>query len=282
MFELFASMATTQTQAISVPYYPNAFSPESNASPTPLPGILLDSFQDDQMPVMPQPSAKTSRLQNVILVVLMSGITFTGSLINGLVTVGLPAITTDLKIPPSLAFWPASVSSLATASTLLLAGSVADVLGPRRVDLVGSFASGALMIAAGASRQGSELIALRALQGVGLSLHLASSVSIITKALPQGRGRNVAFSCLGLSQPLGLSVGLVLGGVFVDTIGWRAGWYLSGGLTLLLASIAIWALPRSNDLRSLKNIWHDMKIKVDWIGAMLASAFMTLLCYLLA
>ncbi|KAL6406681.1 hypothetical protein AUP68_09482 [Ilyonectria robusta] len=275
-------MATTQTQAISVPYSANAFSPESNASPTPLPGILLDSFQDDQVPVMPQTSAKTSRLQNAILVVLMSGITFTGSLINGLVTVGLPAITADLKIPPSLAFWPASVSSLATASTLLLAGSVADVLGPRRVDLVGSFASGALMIAAGASRQGSELIALRALQGVGLSLHLASSVSIITKALPQGRGRNLAFSCLGLSQPLGLSVGLVLGGVFVDTIGWRAGWYLSGGLTLLLASIAIWALPRSNDLRSMKNIWHDMKIKVDWVGAMLASAFMTLLCYLLA
>lgn len=275
-------MATTQTQAISVPYSTNAFSPESNASPTPLPGILLDTFQDDQVPVMPQTSAKTSRLQNAILVVLMSGITFTGSLINGLVTVGLPAITADLKIPPSLAFWPASVSSLATASTLLLAGSVADVLGPRRVDLVGSFASGALMIAAGASRQGSELIALRALQGVGLSLHLASSVSIITKALPQGRGRNLAFSCLGLSQPLGLSVGLVLGGVFVDTIGWRAGWYLSGGLTLLLASIAIWALPRSNDLRSMKNIWHDMKIKVDWVGAMLASAFMTLLCYLLA
>lgn len=275
-------MATTQTQAISVPYSANGFSTESSASPTPLPGILLDSFQDDQVPVMPQPPTKTSRLQNVILVVLMSGITFTGSLINGLVTVGLPAITADLNIPPSLAFWPASVSSLATASTLLLAGSVADVLGPRRVDLVGSFASGALMIAAGASRQGSELIALRALQGVGLSLHLASSVSIITKALPQGRGRNLAFSCLGLSQPLGLSVGLVLGGVFVDTIGWRAGWYLSGGLTLLLASIAIWALPRSNDLRSMNNVWHDMQTKVDWVGAMLSSAFMTVLCYLLA
>lgn len=71
----------------------------------------------------------------------------------------------DLQLLPSLAFWPASVSGLATASTLRLAGSVADVVGPRWVDLVGCFASGALMIGSGASRKGTELVALRALQG---------------------------------------------------------------------------------------------------------------------
>ncbi|KAI8671848.1 MFS domain-containing protein [Fusarium keratoplasticum] len=95
------------------------------------------------------------------------GVTFTSSLINGLVIIGLPAITKDLQLPPPLAFWPASVSGLATASSLLLAGAVADVLGPRWVDLVGCFASGALMIGSGASGKGTELVAFRALQGSG-------------------------------------------------------------------------------------------------------------------
>ncbi|KAM6540366.1 hypothetical protein FALCPG4_002084 [Fusarium falciforme] len=184
--------------------------------------------------------------------------------------------------PPPLAFWPASVSGLATASSLLLAGAVADVLGPRWVDLVGCFASGALMIGSGASNKGTELVAFRALQGIGLGMHLASSVAIITQVLPHGRGRNMAFSCLGLSQPLGFSIGLVLGGVFVDTIGWRSGWYLSGALTLFFSVVGLWALPTRQDDRNLNDILRDFGTKVDWVGAILASTFMTLMCYLLA
>lgn len=157
-------------------------------------------------------------------------VTLTACLINGLVIVGLPTITKDLQLPSSLSFWPSSVSNLATASTLLLAGSIADTVGPRWVELVGCLASGALMLGQGLSRTGEELVVMRALQGVGLALHLASSVSIITQILPQGRGRNLAFSCIGLSQPLGFSLGLVVGGILIDTIGWRAGWYIAGGI----------------------------------------------------
>ncbi|KAM5350996.1 hypothetical protein ACJ41O_003719 [Fusarium nematophilum] len=246
-----------------------------------VPPLTLDSDGDSNSDSDTHKSGHTSRLRKVVITIQLSGVTFTSSLINGLVIVGLPAITKDLQLPPSLAFWPASVSGLATASTLLLAGSVADVLGPRWVDLVGCFASGALMIGSGASRKGTELVALRALQGVGLALHLASSVAIITQVLPHGRGRNLAFSCLGLSQPLGFSVGLVLGGAFVDTVGWRVGWYLSGGLTLFLAVVGLWALP-GREARGFGDLVRDLRTKIDWIGAVLASTFMTLLCYLLA
>ncbi|CAM1502634.1 Fc.00g074100.m01.CDS01 [Cosmosporella sp. VM-42] len=225
---------------------------------------------------------RASRLRKVVITIQLCGVTFASSVVNGLVTVGLPAITKDLQLPASLAFWPASVSGLATASTLLLAGSVADVIGPRWVDLAGCFTSGAFMLASGAARNGSELVAMRALQGVGLSLHLASSVSIITQVLPQGRGRNMAFSCMGMSQPVGFSVGLVVGGVLIDTIGWRAGWYLSGGLTLLLSVVGLWALPKAPESRRLEDILRDFTTKVDWIGALLASGFMAMLCYLLA
>lgn len=204
------------------------------------------------------------------------------SIINGLVTVGLPTITKELQLPSSLSFWPVSVSGLATASTLLLAGSLADVVGPRWVDLVGTFVSGALMLGMGLAKEGTQLVAMRAIQGVGLALHLASAVGIATQVFPQGKGRNMAFACLGMAQPVGFCLGLVLGGVFVDTVGWRVGWYISGGAALFLSFIGLWALPGSPQPRNMENILHDLKYKVDWVGALLASAFMALLCYLLA
>ncbi|KAL1959162.1 hypothetical protein VTO42DRAFT_2667 [Malbranchea cinnamomea] len=227
------------------------------------------------------PSPRVVRPQQVVVTVQLFAVTLTASVINGLVIVGLPTITKDLQLPSSLSFWPASVSSLATASTLLLAGSIADTIGPRWVELVGAFVSGVLMVGQGLAQNGQELVAMRALQGVGLSLHLASSVSLITQLLPQGRGRNLAFSCLGLSQPLGFSLGLVVGGILIDTVGWRAGWYLCGGITLFFAAVGVWALPTS-EARQYADVMHNFRTKVDWVGAGLASAFMALLCYLLA
>ncbi|KAJ9137115.1 Aminotriazole resistance protein [Pleurostoma richardsiae] len=231
----------------------------------------------------PEPATKIrSRVQIVAMTGMLSGVNFTNSAITGLVTVGLPAIATDLALPSTLAFWPASVSGLATASTLLLAGAASDVIGPRTVDLIGCFANGAAMMGAAAVRGGEDLVALRALQGVAMSLHFAASVAILTENLPRSRARNIAFSCLGLSQVLGFSFGLVIGGVLVDTLGWRAGWYLYGGITLLLAGVGLWALPSHGRKRTFTQVMQDMLAKVDWVGALLASAFMALSCYLLA
>lgn len=184
-----------------------------------------------------------TRLQKTIITVQLSGVNFTNSVAGGLVFVGLPIISKDIRLPESLAFWPASVCSLATASTLILAGSIADNIGPRIVELIGCFLAGSLMLGVGASRTAYAMIIMRALQGVGFAMHLSSSVAIISRSFPSGRGRNISFSCLGLSQPLGFSFGLVLGGLFQDSLGWRAGWYLSGGLTLLLAAAGVWAIP---------------------------------------
>lgn len=223
-----------------------------------------------------------SRLQKVIVTFQLSGVNFTMSAVNGLVVVGLPKITQDLALAPSLAFWPSSVSSLATTATLLLAGSLADVLGPRTIDLLGCFTCGALMLASGFAQTGEELVAIRALQGVGQAMHLASSVALVTKIVPRGRGRNIAFSCLGLSQPLGFSFGLVVGGVLVDTIGWRAGWYLYGGITLVLSAVGLVSLPKSAPIGSFWGVVQDVRRKVDWIGALLASSFMAFLSYFLA
>ncbi|KAH1318302.1 hypothetical protein KXX47_002494 [Aspergillus fumigatus] len=252
----------------------------TTATITPINSLVLEAT-NPRSAENARPKSPESQLRKVVVLSQLFAVTLTASVINGLVIVGLPTITKDLQLPPSLSFWPSSVNSLATASTLLLAGSLADTVGPRWVELVGSFASGALMIGQGVARTGQELVVLRALQGVGLAMHLASSVSIVTQLLPPGRSRNVAFSCLGVSQPLGFSLGLVVGGVLVDTIGWRSGWFLSGGITLVFSVGGLWALPRSKSMQ-YSDLLHNVRTTIDWVGAGLASAFMALLCYLLA
>lgn len=220
------------------------------------------------------------KLHPVILTAQLAGVNLLSSVINGYITVGLPQITSDLNVPEELFFWPASVYGLTIASTLLLAGSVADILGTRTVDLVGCFALAASILGSGFVQNGVQFIVLRVIQGIAMSLHLSSSVSIVAGNFPQGRGRNIAFSCIGLSQPLGFSLGLVIGGILIDTIGWRAGWYIDGGAMLLLFVIGLRVLPESK--RNSQHIMSQLATKVDWVGAIIASAFFACLSYLLA
>ena len=212
----------------------------------------------------------------------LCGINFATSGVTGLLTVGLPVIATDLALGDELYFWPLSVYVLAIASTILLAGSVADVLGHREMDLVGSFLLSIFILACGFAKTGSSFVAFRAIQGLAMSLHLSSSVGIIANALPRGRGRNIAFSCLPISMSLGYSSGLVLGGVFVDSIGWRAGLYVFGGLTALLSVVGFWALPPSVTSGTVRQRLARLATDNDWVGALIASAFMALLSYTFA
>lgn len=243
----------------------------------------IDFARDATLPRGPAPEkSKKTFLRSIAVTVQLSGVSLSAAAVNGLVVVGLPKMTEDLNIPPSLAFWPVSAAFMATTASLLLAGSLADIIGPRLVELAGSLASGAFMVGCGLSRQGEELIALRALQGVALALHLASSVSLLTKTWPHGRSRNISFACLGISSVIGFSLGLVLGGIFVDTIGWRAGWYIYGGITLALSVLGFFVLPKTQSFGSFKEVLHGIRTKMDLVGALLASVFMALISYFLA
>jgi MFS family permease len=259
--------------------------PDSTAIPLAPMGVvgLADNESDTAERLSEDAAAPhMSNLRKTSVVMQLAGVNFTSSSVNGLVIVALPTITSDLHLSQALSFWPSSVANLATASTLLLAGALADAIGPRRVDLAGCILAAVFMLGAGAAESGSTLVALRAIQGVGLAMHLSSSVAIVSRTLSRGRSRNIGFACLGLSQPLGFSFGLVVGGVLVDSIGWRAGWYLYGGITMALSCVGLWALPKSHNEKSVREAVQFIKQNVDWVGALLASAFMTLLSYLLA
>lgn len=135
-------------------------------------------------------------------------------------------------------------------------------------------------MACGAARTGIELIIFRALQGIAVSLCFPTSVAIVASITASGRQRNLGFAYLGFVQPIGFSFGLVLGGVLLDTVGWRLGWFLCGGLTLVLFFISLWALAKDKDFDSALIL--RLQREVDWVGAAQSSASLGLLSYVLA
>ncbi|KAJ5513772.1 hypothetical protein N7463_003324 [Penicillium fimorum] len=222
-----------------------------------------------------------SRSSAVILIITLSGIMFVGSMSGGLLTVGLPTIAKDLNLPNNLLFWPASVYSLANGCCLLLAGSMADFMGNRLINITGCFLLGAFVLACGVAQTGIQMILFRTFQGIATSMCLPTAFSILTDAMPTGKRRNVGFACLGLGQPLGFSMGLVLGGLFQgSSLGWRFGYYLCAGISMILTVVNFFNLP--NDAPREPISWARLRSEIDWVGILLSSSCLGIISYVFA
>src|ERR1700753_1412995 len=113
-----------------------------------------------------------------------------GTLLAGVVTTAIPTIARDIDLAQNLLLWPASIFSLTCGCTLLVSGSVADVVGSSNMYLIGSALQSAFTLACGLSTSGSQLILFRGLAGIATSMCLPSAVSIITSTFVPGKRRN--------------------------------------------------------------------------------------------
>ncbi|KAL9601417.1 MAG: hypothetical protein Q9179_002873 [Wetmoreana sp. 5 TL-2023] len=229
-----------------------------------------------------RPSAiRLSRLKSTLIIITLAGMSFLNTLGSGLLTTALPRIAQDIGLQENLLLWPASVYALAAGCLLLIFGAVADVVGAKLVWVTGSFLYVVFTLAVGLSQTGIQIILFRTLLGLAVSMCLPAAVSLTTNTFPRGQWRNMAFASIGMGQPVGYSVGLILGGVFTDTIGWRWGFYASAIINSLISVCAIWVLPpvyRSTDKSWSRRLRED----IDWVGALILSIALGILLYFLA
>jgi EmrB/QacA subfamily drug resistance transporter len=138
-----------------------------------------------------------------------------------IVNVALPHIQTDLKFSTDDLQWVISAYTLIFGGFLLLGGRAADLLGRRRVFVIGLIAFVAASLAAGLATTSLQLILFRGVQGLGGALLGASALTILTVTFPHGRQRNIALGIWGGLAGLGGTMGAVLGGALVDSLSWR-------------------------------------------------------------
>lgn len=162
-----------------------------------------------------------SKARGVMVIITLAGVSFLNTMGSGILIAALPRIGREVDLPQSLLLWPAAVFALSAGCLLLIFGAAADAIGAKLVWVTGSYLFVIFTIALGFAKTGIQVIMFRMLLGVAISMCLPTAVSLITNTFPKGPWRNVAFAMNGMGQPLGYALGLVLGGIFTDTIGWR-------------------------------------------------------------
>lgn len=230
----------------------------------------------------PSPPPELSLLNTSLIYLCIGGTQLISSLAGGLIAVALPRIATDLALSDSLLLWPAAIYKLVTAVAVLPSGAFSDVLGARNVYVVGTLLLCLMLLATGLARTAGEFLAARAVTGLAASLCLPSGVALMTKTFPEGKKRNLGFALQGAAQPVGLSVGLFLAGFFVDSIGWRYGWYVAAIATSGLCAMSVWRLPREQMEASSLTMWRRLRKEVDWAGVALTSTCLGCLSYVSA
>jgi EmrB/QacA subfamily drug resistance transporter len=138
-----------------------------------------------------------------------------------IVNVALPSIQTDLGFSQENLQWVISAYALAFGGFLLLGGRSADLLGRRRVFMVGTliFTLGSLLC--GLAWDETSLIAFRALQGFGAAVITPAALSILVAMFAEGRERNIALGAWGAVGGVGAAAGVLFGGILVDFLSWE-------------------------------------------------------------
>jgi EmrB/QacA subfamily drug resistance transporter len=167
-----------------------------------------------------------------------------------IVNVALPSIQADLHARFAGLQWILDAYTLVVASFLMLAGSISDRFGRRRVFQIGLavFTLGSLLC----SRAGTinQLIAFRALQGLGASMLNPVALSIIANAFPDPKARAKAVGIWGAVAGLSLGVGPLIGGALTQTIGWRSIFWINIPIGITAALLAARFVPESKAPRA--------------------------------
>ena len=154
-----------------------------------------------------------------------------------IVNVALPAIQADLGFSADGLQWVVNAYTLAFGGLLLLGGRASDLLGRRRVFLVGLGAVRAPPRWPAASRRPpAMLVAVRAVQGIGAALLSPAALALLTVTFPAGRERNIALGVWGALAGIGGTLGVVAGGVLVDSAGWEWIFFVNVPVALLGAA----------------------------------------------
>jgi len=168
---------------------------------------------------------------------LLCGAFFMVILDAAIVTVALPSIEKELNFSAEGLQWVVSAYALTFAGLLLLGGRAADLLGRRRVFMVGIVVFTLASLLCGLAWSDQALIGARAFQGIGAAIMTPTALSIITTTFEEGAERNKALGIWGALGGVGATTAWLIGGPIVDGLGWE--WIFFINIPVGLVALAL-------------------------------------------
>jgi MFS family permease len=217
------------------------------------------------MPRLDTPKAKNLAL--LLLAMTQFVIVIDASIVN----VALPSIGGGLHFAPTDLSWVVNAYTLTFGGFLLLGGRMADLLGRRRMFMLGLVLFSLASFAGGIAQSEGWLLAARAAQGLGAALVSPAALSIITVTFADGAERNRALGIWGAVVGAGGAAGVLLGGILTSGLNWR--WVLFVNVPIGIAAAAL--APRT----LIESRADDGASTFDLPGAVAVTAGLSLLVY---
>lgn len=201
------------------------------------------------MPATPaSPPAPTANKTAILLIILLSYVMII--LDTSVVLTGLPTIHRQLSFSDTGLAWVQSAYTLAFGGFLLLGARAGDILGRRRMLIIGLLVFTVASLAIGMAQSPAWMIASRAMQGLGAAILAPSTLALLQTTFTEGQERTRAVSYYAAVAGIAASVGLVLGGVLAEWVSWRVGFFINlpiGVAMMLAARRYIVESPLRND-----------------------------------
>jgi EmrB/QacA subfamily drug resistance transporter len=188
-----------------------------------------------------------------------------------IVNVALPDISAELDTSFSDLQWVIDAYALMLAALLLTAGSLADLLGRRRVFAFGLASFTVASVLCALAPGALVLILARGAQGIGGAAMFATSLALLAQEF-QGRERGTAFGIWGATTGAAVAIGPLVGGALTSGFGWPSIFYLNVPIGIATLAITLRKLPESRD---------EDAGGIDWAGLVTFSAALFLLVFAL-
>ena len=188
-----------------------------------------------------------------------------------IVNVAIPSIGRDLHFAQENLTWIPNAYALTFGGFLLLGGRMADLLGRRRLFMAGLVLFSLASLLGGLSVNEGQLIAARAVQGLGAALLAPSALSMVTNMFTEGAERNKALGVWGAVSGSGGAAGVLLGGVLTQYAGWEWVLWVNVPIGVIAAILAPRLLVESRKEAETKTF--------DAFGALTVTAGLSLLVY---
>jgi EmrB/QacA subfamily drug resistance transporter len=195
------------------------------------------------------------------------------SLDQYIVVVALPDIGRDLGYSAQTLQSVISAYAVASAGFLLLGGRAADLIGPRRVFVSGLLLYAGASLAGGLAPTQEVLLGARAVQGLGGALVFPSTLALVNVTFREGAERNRAVAVWGGAGAAGLVIGVLLGGVLTQALGWEAVFFVNVPLATGAIALAFALIPPDPE--------RDVRRRFDLPGALSATLGVSLLVFAL-
>jgi EmrB/QacA subfamily drug resistance transporter len=217
-----------------------------------------------------EPTLDTPRAKNLALI-LLAMTQFVIVIDAAIVNVALPSIGSHLHFARDDLSWVVNAYTLTFGGFLLLGGRLADLLGRRRMFMIGLVLFSVASFAGGIAQSEGWLIAARAVQGLGAAIVSPAALSIITTTFAEGAERNRALGIWGAVAGAGGAAGVLLGGILTSGLSWR--WVLFVNVPIGIAAAAL--APRT----LVESRSEDGANTFDVPGAVTVTAGLALLVY---